>query len=378
MINQLTATTTKSFCYERLRTTAMWLACLSALIVPVVASAGNIRIWPAAVVTEADVRLGDVCELSGFDAEQAAKLESIVVTTSPATLGSKLIRLNFIRTVLQDHSINLAEIKLGGAVECSVTRPSAAISQQKPVNQGLRASGKPNVNGKPDLSKSLTLADAVTAFFQRELRHYNGVVEVTFGRISKQVLSLTEPEFQFVVRKRSGPPLGLISLTVDVIKAEQIEQTIPMAVQVQLRERMLIARKAVNQGATIGEDDVELVTTTVTRIDRTLIRDRDAVIGQRAKRFIALGVPIQQTMIESVPLVRRGQLVTLTSVDNNISIVTTAKAAEDGRLGDVIRVTATGSRKVFFHGVVVGVGHVQMSGQVAASSNAAVALGGRP
>ena len=89
---------------------------------------------------------------------------------------------------------------------------------------------------------------------------------------------------------------------------------------------------------------------------------RVRLLGQRAKRFITAGGMIDLTDVESVPLVVRGQLVTLESIAGGIQVVTSAKATKDGLLGETITVRASDNKRVEFDAVVVGVGRVRVGG----------------
>ena len=83
--------------------------------------------------------------------------------------------------------------------------------------------------------------------------------------------------------------------------------------------------------------------------------------GQRAKRFISIGAILESSLLEEVPLVKRGELVTITSAIGGVSVVTTAKAAGSGLLGEVVRIRSLSSKHVEFDAVVVGPGHVEIT-----------------
>jgi flagella basal body P-ring formation protein FlgA len=56
-------------------------------------------------------------------------------------------------------------------------------------------------------------------------------------------------------------------------------------------------------------------------------------------------------------------------------VVTTGKAGDDGRRGEVIRVRAADDRKVEFDAVVVGPGEVQLGVGTATKNESRLALG---
>ena len=84
------------------------------------------------------------------------------------------------------------------------------------------------------------------------------------------------------------------------------------------------------------------------------------VIGQRAKRFLSAGTVIEAALLESIPLVTRGQLVTLTSTVGAIRVVTSVTAMKEVRLGETIPVRSVENKRREFEAVVVGPGAVQV------------------
>ncbi len=208
----------------------------------------------------------------------------------------------------------------------------------------------------------MTLRDAVLEYFHGELSRYGGRAEVIFDGGAQNMLQLSAPEYSFAVRRRGGRSLGLTSIEVDVRARDQRLQTIPLVVEVSMLRESLVARRTINEGATIRPEDVGLVSMLFTRVDRLGIGDPILAIGQRAKRIIRAGALVESGLLEPVPLVRRGQLVTLISASGSVRVVTTGKATSDGLLGEVIKVRSVDDRRSELDAVVVGVGTVQIGG----------------
>jgi len=332
------------------------------------ALAGTVRLWPSAVVVADSVRLADLCELTGFDFEIEEALGSLVITAAPPAGGSRLIHMEMIRSALTQAGANMASVTLRGATQCALTRPAPmhapATSQTLPKEQSRLGRGHvddiASVIGSSNESRGPSLRQAVIEYFNTEFSRYGGSAEVVFDRTSDQVLDLAGPPYEFNVRRRGGSPLGLTSLEVDVLADGRVVQTVPLAVQVSMLRSTVVARRPINQGAIVRASDVELVSMAVGRLDRLGFDEVGFVIGQRAKRFISAGTLIASGMLESVPIVRRGELVRLTSVVGSVQVTTAARAVADGVLGDVIQVRAADDKRVEFDGVVIGPGEVQI------------------
>ncbi|UCC32755.1 MAG: flagellar basal body P-ring formation protein FlgA [Phycisphaerales bacterium] len=344
--------------------------------------AGSIRLWPSAVVVEDTARLADLAELRGFDRETESMLAKLKVTGAPPPGGSRVIHMNLIRSVLTAGGANMATVTLSGATQCAVTRPSEMVAtagaDRSPTLPGHRQGKADRVSAGAPTSKPSTLRQAVFDYFNGEFARYGGRADVVFDRTSDQVLDLSGPAYQFRVRRRNGPRLGLIQLEVDVLADGRTVQTVPLVVQVSMIRRVVVARRAVNQGATIKTSDVELIPLSFARLDKLGIDDIAHVVGQRSKRFISAGSVVDPGVIESVPLVMRGQLVTLTSVAGAIRVVTTAKAVQDGLLGETVTISVTDNKRMELDAVVVGPGAVQIGPGLVLERTARVALGGQP
>ncbi len=342
--------------------------------------AGSIRLWPAAVVVEQTVHLADLAEFKNFNSETERLLAGLVVTETPSPGGSRIIHMDLIRSVLVASGTNMAAVTLSGAIQCAITKPANPVTTDQTAESALPTGGRReragSVSTLQPASHPSTLRQAVTDYFNAELARYDGRANLVFDRTSEQVLDLSEPAYQFRVRRRSGALLGLIQLEVDVLAGGRTVQTVPLVVRASMMRRVVVARRGINQGATIKPSDVEAIPLSFTRLGKLGIGDAARVIGQRAKRFISAGSLIDPDVLESVPLVTRGQLVTLTSVAGAVKAVTTAKAMGDGLLGETITVRAADNKRVEFDAVVVGPGAVLIGSGNAVPANTTIALGG--
>jgi len=350
------------------------------------AQAGSIRVWPEAVVVDPVVRLSDLCDLRGFPVEAEQLISELVVTEAPPDGGSRVVHMDMIRDALSAGGVNMATVRLHGAVRCEVSRPttpaptpSASISDRPTGNHQNSAIPGPNHGGnafKNARAKAgdTTLRETIVAYFHDELRRYGGTANVVFDRRNDAVLDLTDRDHSFAIRLRRGDPIGLTSLEVDVIAGADVVQTVPMVVQVTMSRHVVAARRSINQGATIRTSDVHAVSTVMTRLDGTGLEDTAMAVGQRAKRFIPVGTVLLPTMLEEVPLVKRGELVRVASSVGGVKVVTTAKAAKSGLFGEVIRVRTLNDRKNEFDAVVVGPGQVEISTAAARELDGQVAM----
>ena len=354
------------------RRIGMWLAVLT-LAAGAAARAEHVRVWPAAVVVDPVVRVADLCDLQGFPTDVEQALSDWIVTEAPPLGGTRIIHMDMVRDALAAGGVNMATIVFRGAVHCEVSRPAAPTptpkkptplaSAQKPRHQRASRQAEREVLpvGSAPTDGERTLRQFITDHFHQKLRRYGGTANVSFDRRNEQVLDLTDRDYAFEVQRRDGRPIGLTSLEVDVLADGEVVQKIDMVVQVTMNRRVVAARRSINQGATIRATDLHIIPTVVTRLDNTGLEDGAMAIGQRAKRFISIGSVLEPSMLEEVPLVKRGELVTVASAVGGVRVVTTGKAAQTGLLGDVIRIRSLSDRLSEFDAVITGPARVRVS-----------------
>ena len=332
-----------------------------------------------------EIRLADVCDFAGFDPITEERAAAAVLGASPKAGNSRTIHVQAVRAALSGTEINMAGVTLTGATRCLVSRPAKRIqnsefrienSPVRPASRVHRPASRSHRSAHS--SSSRTLRDAVHDHFARVFKRYRGRPDIVFDRTDAEALSLSAETHAFTVRTRNEVPLGLVQVEVDVVVDGQDERTIPLVVKVSMVRDVLVAHRAISQGATLRAVDIEQMSLTFTRVDGRLgIVDADRIIGKRAKRFIAPGSVIRMDQLESVPLVNRGQLVQLRSREGNIRIVTSGKAMQGGMLGETITVRALDRGRLQFEATIVGAGVVEVGHASPRSATIARADGGQ-
>ncbi|UCG15724.1 MAG: flagellar basal body P-ring formation protein FlgA [Phycisphaerales bacterium] len=336
------------------------------------AHAESVRAWPTAVVVDDDIRVADVCMLQGFDAEAHERVTAIVVAPAPKPGGSSLVHLDDIRSALVRNGVNLATVIVKGASRCAVTRPGVAVRPASPGGADRvpeQASDDRNAPGR-------TLRQAVRDFFREQVERAGGTLNLTFGRTAKPVLDLSEPEFEFVVRRRSGRTLGMVSLEVVVRRQGKTVQVVPMVVTASFTKPVVVAQRSINAKATVSPQDVQVVDMTFTQFNQAGLSDPARAIGQRARRFIAAGETIHLRQLEPVPLVHRGQIVDVHAMVGGVRVVTSAKAMQSGAYGDVIELRSHDGKRRTISAVVTGPRRVEVRPAGAKDRDGGILLAG--
>lgn len=351
-------------------TRGMLYACTILIVLqPAFANAGQIRLWSSAVVVGNSIKLGDLAEIRDMDpGDEWESLRITVITEAPPAGGSRIIHHDMIRSALSAKGVNLAKISLSGSAQCEVRRPAAqqqAVQTPSSAIDGAATLNQPGGTIAVSAASQLTgqtLRQAVEEHFNKEFARYGGRAEVVFDRSDDPLLELTGPPLEFRIRREKSSPLGLCALEIELIRDGAKVQQTSLVVRTTMSRNVLTARRAINQGAAVEAADVDLMPVTFTRLDDLGLDDATLVLGQRAKRFVPAGTRIDLESLEPVPLVLRGQLITLTSEVGGVRVVTTGKAGANGVRGETIRVRSVDDNRVEFDAVVTGPGQARAAG----------------
>jgi flagella basal body P-ring formation protein FlgA len=323
---------------------------LTALTAAAPAAPKAVRIWTRALVNDTAVRLGDVAQLSGFDDPTRTTLADFVIAEAPEPGHRLVIDHRELIAKLRAAGLNLAEVRISGATACEVSRPTTPEQREPEVLEmpaGRTFVAAPGARARQQADR--TLEGAVREHIGAVLAEYGGEVEVNFNRSGelRSALSLSEPRFAFRIQTDGSGPLGLLSLRVDVLENGRVVQTVPVVAEVALVRRVVVARRPINRGMTIDERDVALAERRFTSLEGIGVTDLASLIGQQSRRFVGRGEMLTARDVKPVPLVKRGELVTVYHRQGGILIKTVGKALGGGSYGEAIAVKNEGSKRSY-------------------------------
>lgn len=106
-----------------------------------------------------------------------------------------------------------------------------------------------------------------------------------------------------------------------------------------------VLNRRVRRGETIQPSDVIWKKFRKDTVGRNVIADRDAVIGQAARRYLSPDQALMIGDLEAPRIVRKGGVVTIYYVTGNLRLTAKARAGEDGAMDETIRVVNVRSNK---------------------------------
>ncbi len=151
---------------------------------------------------------------------------------------------------------------------------------------------------------------------------------------------------------------GLVTFLVkasEVGREQGYEQAIPVTVRIRTFQNVLVSSQTIQPHALITPDEVTSVKTETTDILNP-VTSLSQLEGKWTSRWIQSGKPLTFNMFHDVPVVKRGDNVTIIYRANNIVVQEQGSAVQDGRMNQIINVT-NGYRD-YLRGKVIGKGEV--------------------
>lgn len=355
------------------------LAVLCPLCVPAQTHATEtIHLSSSVAVTGDRITLGHICHFSRFDSTVQAPLESAVVKIAPRPGERLVVTTEDVRRTLQRNGVNLASVLLTGATKCEVSRSphhDTGSNQNRQRTDNVDSARSATIATHPDAVAETKLLDRVRATFAARLLRYGGKPEIRVGLSGKGGFVAPGEEYTIAIRVRGDRWTGrMIKARVDVFVGAEKVRTVPVVVSATILKEVVVARRAINQKATIREEDLDTVERTYDDSAVIPTATMDAVVGRQAKRFIRVGQSLRLADLQTVPVIKRGEIVDVFSLVAGIEVRSVGKAMGNGGLGDVIEIQTGARRRDRLSAIVTGIRQVSITGAVLVRQEPSVRL----
>ncbi len=185
--------------------------------------------------------------------------------------------------------------------------------------------------------------------------------DIEIANFSSRPLSLALPagglDYRVTQRPADGSP-GRKSVTVTFLTAGREAGQVRMSGDLRLFSEVVCTTRRLARNELIGQDDIAVLRQDISMLDNGLIRDPAQALGQKLKTSLPAGALLSAQHLDAPPLVRRGELVTITASSANVRITAPGEARNTGALGEVIKVKNLMSRREI-HARIAGPGAVE-------------------
>lgn len=195
--------------------------------------------------------------------------------------------------------------------------------------------------------------DAVPGCVQRAVKTavcaHNGFateqVEITFRRI-RLPMDWGDDCLIEVRIPPNADAIGPVTVRASFETSEGVATTVPIPIRVRIFADVLVTTERIKRHQPVLIESLERRREEITRLVPWAVTDSDSISGHWAARTVSAGVIVDTRWLAPIPLVRRGDRVTLLFEKGAVRTVATAVAMEDGYRDQKIKIKGPGGRRL--------------------------------
>jgi flagella basal body P-ring formation protein FlgA len=284
------------------------------------AAATTIVLRARATVSEPQVRLGEVAEITAADHDLATRLGAIVVGASP--LPGKVHEVSRAQVIvaLRRSGFDSDALDLAGPKSASVTRSATVVTGQRLVEAGRAALA---ARAPEDVTPEIICARAPSDIVVPE-----GNVE----------LRISVPP---------GPVRGSRTVNIALLVEGRVQRRALVTYDVKLWAEVVVARRFLPRHAALDPAAFSVERRDVALVNGRPLRSIEELAGRRAARAIPANTIIAEATVEQPPVINRGEIVLVSVRAGAVTVTTQAVALADARVGESLRLRQPSARQEF-------------------------------
>jgi flagellar basal body P-ring formation protein FlgA len=316
------------------------------------ATAAIIELKESVEVSSAVVQLGQVATIHDPDPAIAERLAAVTLFPAPPAGRTREFDFDAIRGRLTALGFNLADLEFSGSSLVTVSSGRGGAGSASTPSQALA-----------DLAQRRAdeLVTASIRQFLKEEAAALGNVQIELQLTPKQVSWISAAaSARIEISGGSEPWTGQQTFRAGIFDRQGHRQEFQIACHVKPLPQVLVATANLPKGHIVRPDDVSWKQQPAGKAAATFVDREELVVGQETQRNLRAGEPIAMIDVRGVPLVRRGDIVTVVVKNQGITVRTDGKAMMDGGLGQAIKVLSLDGRRELsarvsgYHEVAVG------------------------
>jgi flagella basal body P-ring formation protein FlgA len=329
-----------------------------------VAPAAEIELREEATIVGREVKLKSVCRWNSSDAKFFAPVAELTIATVPVGKTFKPITMEQVRTAISGAGVNLGSVRFMGPLLCTITRSDSEVEKTEAFEQWAEAHQVQGALVAKTQASAVAIAAVVAAPVVQDagVRALKDILTADLAQhLSLPIESLAlqfndektvlfaEPVFKFVVTPLRVNGLGVVRWDVTISAAQSGGPTKRILLEGYARawEDEVVAVKPLSYRQTIQDSDVTERRMLVDHLPDDPLLSREQVIGQQAAREMRVGAVFNTRMVQPVPMVKTGQLVTITMTRGSFAVTSVGRAMEEGVFGQTIHVRNDETKETF-------------------------------
>ena len=332
-----------------------------------------VRLRPTAHVAGAHVRLQDVARIRSADVSASA-LPHTVLASTPAPGQTLELSAEGIRNHLERAGVNMAKIVLAGPATVVVHRRDGTRSAPD-ATPARTAKAAPRPDAQPDKTTLQGIRNNIERFVLKHVGRPAHEVHVDMDLSCVARCVHRHPLDSFQIRSApAGNWIGRRSVVLVRYENGRVRDRVHVPVKIGLYQDVVVATRSLSP-----QTSVQPTAVTVQRrlmyepVGGTFSRVAD-VVGQRTVRALSRGAAVRVQDVAAIPLVFRGDAVTVVVHGPGFMVRCVGRAKEDGMLGRSVQVQRLDSRETFL-ARVTGPRRVEVRPVASARATGVVQLG---
>ncbi len=282
------------------------------------AGALQIQFKKSVEVQGATVSLGQIASITP-DSLYTPLLTDMVVFRSLKAGEEIVLKAASIKTLIEKKKTGLSGVAWSGPRETRVSRDAMVVDQYA-IEKILNDYIKKHEHQLPDSDVYFKKVESVRP------------VILPVGKLDVEVI----PSDPSILRSRS---FSLI-FKVD----DQLEKNISVRCIIEAIAPVAVAARDLRRGRIIAVKDVLTAKVDIASLKRPYM-SVDELVGKRIRRSVKQGKLFYQAMVDTPPMIRRGEVVTMAARKGILLVTAKGIAQHDGRENEMIRVRNSSSRK---------------------------------
>ena len=148
-----------------------------------------------------------------------------------------------------------------------------------------------------------------------------------------------------VVLPESAHRGGPMTVTLSFFQEGRLVQKMRLRVRVEIQGFVVAARTGLRRHQEIGENDVHLIKKNLNLLPPDVLTDLKEAVGKRVTQSVNGQETLRGSLVEPMPLVKKGDRVLLIIDNSHFRITTFGEVKEEGRRGDWVKLMNISSKK---------------------------------
>ena len=309
---------------------------------------------PEAEVETVFIRLSDLIrgrKTTRIDAS------AIFLGKSPKWPRIRKLRKEYIEKRIQQAGVSLKTVEVTGPEILAVSRTRPPEPKAR-IRTGL--SGALKKKARKTAITERELIDCVTKFFKEKYKGDN--YRITVKIVSYRSSFLIPPDVDYMIKTLKVPGItstGHVTISLGIFADNKMLASDTCRFYVKVMHKVIATRRSVKKGSVLESEDLHGVWIRGRPGIRQYIYNVKKAVGKILLKNTPKNEPIRIKDIQSIPAVRRGEVVEAVYSRKGLVIKSTVKALEDGCSGEIIRAINTRSGKMI-SGTVTETGSIDI------------------